>query len=146
MAFAAAQRAVSPSAAAAGHGPTEAHAGAVLDSGEGSSREISGSAGSVRATVAPPRSIAHRGGLNSSQLQAAMTSRQLDVMGAAQRHAESYSLSASQKEQQDEAKSEHSLSSSCLDSADESGLDDGGADELIDIQFFSAPDNLINLH
>ncbi len=60
-----AKRAVSPSAAAAGHGTTEAHAGAVLDSGEGSSREISGSAGSVRATVAPPRSIAHRGGLNS---------------------------------------------------------------------------------
>jgi hypothetical protein len=125
VAFAAAQRAVSPSAAAAGHGPTEAHAGAVLDSGEGSSREISGSAGSVRATVAPPRSIAHRGGLNSSQLQAAMTSRQLDVMGAAQRHAESYSPSASQKQQQDEAKSDNVLSSSCLDSADESGLDNG---------------------
>jgi hypothetical protein len=82
---------------------------AVLDSGEGSSLEISGSAGSVRATVAPPRSIVHRGGLNSSQLQAAMTSRQLDVMGAARRHAESYSLSASQKQQQDEAKRLQSL-------------------------------------
>ena len=94
-----------------------------------------------------------------------MNSRQQEVVGAARKYAESYSLSASQEEQQDEAKSDNVLSSSCLDSAhesglnngrdcmasdldsaDESGLDDGGADELIDIQFFSAPDNLINLH
>ena len=54
-----------------------------------------------------------------------MNSRKQEVVGAARKYAESYSLSASQKEQQDEAKSDNVLSSSCLDSAHESGLDNG---------------------
>ncbi len=104
------------------------------------------SAWSVRATVVTPREIAPRGGLNSSQVQAMMNTRQLHVLG---RLEDMLNLTVFQLHRRS-SRMKPSLNIRFLVAAWIAQMSlvwtMGGRMNLIDIQFFSAPDNLINLH